>query len=231
MDKYILYRLTNAFNSKTYIGITKFNNPNHRWINGHGYRKTSLISQAIVKYGWSNFNKEILHSELSKETACQLEITYIKKYKELGMSYNIGEGGEGSDSMSEETKEKLRQYKGEKASFYGRKHSPESIKKISESLTGRTRLDSTKKKISEKALLNKGKRIITVSEKLRRATSERFSIPVLQYALSGEFIKEYSSITQAQLELNIKSNHIGCCCMGRRKSCSGYLWKYKNTSI
>lgn len=73
--------------------------------------------------------------------------------------------------------------------------------------------------------------IVYKIEEVKKQISERCSIPILQYTLQGEFIKEYSSITQAQLELNIKSNHIGCCCIGRRKTCSGFIWKYKNIQI
>lgn len=228
MNKYIVYKITNSINHKVYIGITKFNNPNNRWKNGFGYRKNSLISKAIKKYGWSLFSKEVLHDNLSKEAACAFEIKYIKEYKNLNLSYNIGNGGEGSNSVSETTKEKLRQYKGEKASMYGKKHSKESIEKIRKGSIGRPVSLKTRQKISEANKKYNGMRGKTHTEKVRKQVSERFSIPVLQYTLQGEFIKEYPSITQAQLELNIISNHIGCCCIGRRKTCSGFIWKYKN---
>ena len=52
---YILYQHTNILNSKVYIGITKYSNPNKRWLNGKGYRKDSLFYKAIIKYGWNNF--------------------------------------------------------------------------------------------------------------------------------------------------------------------------------
>lgn len=231
MDKFIVYKITNTLNGKVYIGITKFNNPNNRWKNGFGYRKNSLISKAIKKYGWEIFTKEILHNNLSKETACNLEIEYIKHFKNLNISYNIANGGEGSNSISEETKEKLRQYNGERASMYGKKHTKESIEKIRKSSKGRLVSLSTKQKISDANKRYNGMRCKTHTEKVKKLISDRFSIPVIQYTLHGDFIKEYPSITQAQLELNIKSNHIGCCCIGRRKTCNGFIWKYKNTQI
>ena len=51
------------------------------------------------------------------------------------------------------------------------------------------------------------------------------SIPVLQYDLKGNFIKEYESIKQAQNELKIYK--ISECCKGERKTAGGYRWKYK----
>ena len=53
--------------------------------------------------------------------------------------------------------------------------------------------------------------------------------PVLQFSKDGEFIAEYQSIAEA--ERCFGCNHIWDCCMGKRKSCGGYLWKYKNGGL
>ena len=52
--------------------------------------------------------------------------------------------------------------------------------------------------------------------------------PILQFDLNGNFIKEYESITQASKELNIKLDYISSCCLGRRKTSKGYIFKFKN---
>ena len=53
---------------------------------------------------------------------------------------------------------------------------------------------------------------------------------VKQYDLSGRFIKEYNSATQAERETNIPRTHICKCCLGRHghKTAGGYIWKSKN---
>ena len=51
---------------------------------------------------------------------------------------------------------------------------------------------------------------------------------VLQYDLQGNFIKEFSSIANAQRKTNVR--HISCVCNGKRKRAGGYIWKYKITS-
>ena len=51
---------------------------------------------------------------------------------------------------------------------------------------------------------------------------------VLQYDMSGNFIKEWDSIANACKELKIGSNCITTCCKGKYKSSGGYIWKYKS---
>jgi hypothetical protein len=51
---------------------------------------------------------------------------------------------------------------------------------------------------------------------------------VLQFTLSGEFIKEWDSISIASKDLKIGGNSIVTCCKGKYKSAGGYIWKYKD---
>lgn len=50
---------------------------------------------------------------------------------------------------------------------------------------------------------------------------------VLQYSISGEFIKEYATITQASMESKISQASIFLCCSGKTKRPYTYVWKYK----
>ena len=52
--------------------------------------------------------------------------------------------------------------------------------------------------------------------------------PIIQYDLTGDFIKEWGSINEARDYLGYKSEMgiIGTC-KGRQKSSGGYVWKYK----
>lgn len=104
---YTVYKHTNKVNGKVYIGQTSFN-VGKRWKEGRGY-KTGIFKRAIEKYGWDNFKHDIIKEGLTKEEANLLEITLIKEYKELGISYNITDGGEGSLGYrhSEETRRKM----------------------------------------------------------------------------------------------------------------------------
>lgn len=55
--------------------------------------------------------------------------------------------------------------------------------------------------------------------------SNKLKIPILQYSLDGEFIREWPSATDAGKELK---GHICDCLKGRRKTAANYIWKYKN---
>lgn len=49
---------------------------------------------------------------------------------------------------------------------------------------------------------------------------------ILQYDLQGNFIKEWSSISEAKKQLGI--NNITNACSGKYKKAGGYIWKYKH---
>lgn len=53
--------------------------------------------------------------------------------------------------------------------------------------------------------------------------------PVRQYSIEGNFIKDYKSIQDAELELQI--NNIQACCAGRRHTAGGYQWRYVSDNV
>ena len=53
--------------------------------------------------------------------------------------------------------------------------------------------------------------------------------PVLQYDKDGNFIREWDTMTEAETTLNI-THKIHYVCQGKRKTCGGYIWKYKRTA-
>lgn len=106
-----VYIHTNNINGKMYIGQTVHgNNPNKRWKYGDGYRTQKYFYRAIKKYGWNNFNHEVVASNLTKEEADNFEILLIKQLQtyDKQYGYNIVMGGPGNLGyhISEETKQK-----------------------------------------------------------------------------------------------------------------------------
>ena len=67
---------------------------------------------------------------------------------------------------------------------------------------------------------------IPLSEEHKKAIGEANSKKVLQLTKAGEFIREWSSMTEASRQVKINCGHIGSCCKGIRKSAGGYVWKY-----
>lgn len=47
-----------------------------------------------------------------------------------------------------------------------------------------------------------------------------------QYDKNGNFIKKWDSIMQAERCLKISNTSISACCLGKKKSAGGYIWKF-----
>ena len=73
---YNVYKHTNLINHKSYIGITSQKCENRWGINGKGYELQPKFYHAIQKYGWDNFQHDILYTNLDKETALKIEADY-----------------------------------------------------------------------------------------------------------------------------------------------------------
>lgn len=98
MDIWKIYKHTNKINGKCYIGQTCRKNPNERWNNGKGYNK-AVFAKAIEKYGWENFEHEIIEDGImSEEEANKREIYWIKYYNAYAGNpnggYNMTRGGD-----------------------------------------------------------------------------------------------------------------------------------------
>jgi group I intron endonuclease len=108
---------------KFYIGVTS-QKPNRRWRFGKGYKHNEYFYNAILKYGWDNFQHEIIADNLSEDEAKNFEITLINKLKTLDreFGYNRTTGGDGvtGSKCPEWKKQKMREtMKGEGNPMYG----------------------------------------------------------------------------------------------------------------
>ena len=70
--------------------------------------------------------------------------------------------------------------------------------------------------------------LVNKSESKKGVKNHRHQ-PVLQYDKDGNFIREWDTITEAETTLNI-THKIHYVCQGKRKTCGGYIWKYKRTA-
>lgn len=57
--------------------------------------------------------------------------------------------------------------------------------------------------------------------------SQKTKKPVLQYDLSGNFIREFNSARTVEKLCNINHSNIRKCCIGKAKKANGFIWKYK----
>lgn len=108
----LIYKITNNINNKVYIGQTT-NSLNERireYRNEYKYNPNSRpIIRAMNKYGFNNFNFEIIDKTDSKLELDELERKYIKEYNSLitQNGYNVELGGSGKGKHSKETRRKI----------------------------------------------------------------------------------------------------------------------------
>ena len=130
----LIYSIQNKLTGKRYIGKT-VNDLNSR-IRTHRYKLRQGIKNklydAMRSYGESNFVWEIIET-ITCENINERERYYIKLYDSINNGYNITEGGEGGDTMSQHPlKRKIYANIGKKCSvaLRGRKKSAEHVKQL-----------------------------------------------------------------------------------------------------
>lgn len=157
-----IYRIYNRINGKSYIGATVRKETR---IEEHftGRQSSRKLIEAVAEYNIDAFDWEIIESNIEIDRLKQMEIHYICAFNTLSPNgYNLKAGR----TISKETRHRLseaqRKKTGEANQFYGRRHtseskakmaqsqkgvlrSPESRKKQSESITGRSREDHSKR--------------------------------------------------------------------------------------
>lgn len=223
---YTVYQHINKTNGKIYIGIT-MQNPKQRWgNNGCNYKSSPYFYSAIQKYGWDNFEHNILFQELNKEEACLKEQELIKRYNSMDkdFGYNSTSGGE-TFILNEETKQKISQALMGNQNGVGHPCSEEKKKKISEAQKGRQFTEEHRKKLSEAAK----NRHIPCSEEKKQKLSQNY--PNKRKVYCEELNTIFESVQECSRQLGIPATNISKLCNGRGKTLKGYHLKYYNDTI
>ena len=190
-------------NGKNYVGITS-QFPEDRWTNGYGYKKQSLIYNAIKKYGWDNIEHFIFASKLTSQEALNMEKILIQKLKSNNRQYgyNVTIGGEQSPKYNYKEIVDL-WLSGLNTNLISQKIGC-TLPVISEALNTYNIPMSIRK---ARGGLANGKR-------------------VGQFDLKNNFIKEYPSVSEASRLNSFSQGNISACCRGKRKTASGYIWRH-----
>lgn len=225
MDSYTVYKHTSP-NGKVYIGITS-KPVSRRWHGGSAYRNNPHLYAAIKKYGWDNFQHDILAENLSYEAACDMERALIAQYQSTDpdKGYNRSPGGDKTTlgyRYSAESRERISQALVGKRK--GVPHSPEHCEHIRQALTGRKASPETKEKL-RKAL---GDRFQTEAAR----TKQKANTPkgaahgraqVVRCIDTGEI---FQTITEASTKYGVHRTNISQVCRGLYKTAGGYHWEY-----
>ena len=219
---YSVYQHVNKINQKVYIGITK-QDVEKRWGNsGINYKSSPYFYAAIQKYGWNNFEHNVLFTGLTREEACLKEQELIKQFNSINreFGYNSTSGGE-SFVMNEETKQKISKALMNNKNGLGHACSEEKKQKISQAQKGRQFTDEHKQKLSEAAK----KRHVPCSEEKKQTLREKSH---KRKVYCEELDTVYESVQECGRQLNIPATNISKLCNGRGKTLKGYHLRYYN---
>ena len=157
-----IYKITNTVNGKSYIGKT-IHDAEKRRIRYHFAGKgngSRLIKDDIEKCGQDAFTYEILHDGIIPEFLDELEIEAIAKFNTIAPhGYNLTTGGDGGSHCEEARRKNSEALKGEKnpmfgrtgekSPHYGKRHTDETLQKMSKARIGRKHTDETRRKQSK----------------------------------------------------------------------------------
>ena len=243
--KGIIYCIERIKTGKKYIGQHLGTIDDGYWGSG------SAISKALKKYGKHEFKKYVLE-ECSLEDLNHREQYWIKHYNTfLGEGYNMDDGGSCNSgywaTRTDEEKAEIHRKRlanrpddfkerckiaAQKrdnsvisSKLKGRKYSPETLKKMSESSIGKGKGKKlTPEQCANISRATKGKpksfRTEEHKKKLRK--------PVKQLDLQGNFIRLWEAVSFAGNELNIDYTSISKCCNGKARTAGGFIWRWEN---
>lgn len=250
--------------NKAYIGITS-DKPENRWKYGNGYHSDNqkAFHRAIQKYGWNNIEHIIWADCLTEEEAKKWEIRLIAlfqtncyRYNHPSYGYNLTDGGDGANGTirSEETRAKLSAITKERFKdprnnpMYGKHHSEESKKKISEKhqgkydgdknpMYGRTwwdentpqeKIDEWRKHKSEASSGEKNPNYgikCTEEKRTKLIQSNPNTQAVIHIGVDGEILGKYRSKREANRITGINRRILGLYCRGEKNTPDGTIWK------
>lgn len=226
-------------NEPFYIGICKHNDPYYK-------RAKSKLRNNIWKKiaDKTDYEVEILFSNIDIEFAKNKEIEFIDLYGRIccgtGTLANIGGGGEPMYDPPEYLRNALRERtKGEKNPFYGKKHSKETRRKISEMQLGQKRAPMSEQTKIKIGLAHKGKPTWVKGLKQPEAAKKRSGVnhitykgPILCYDLNMNLIKEFSCPKEVVEHFNeTDTNKVRRVLIGERSTWHNHIFRYKDEKL
>lgn len=235
-----------APNGKRYVGLTS-RDPEKRWKNGYGYRKSNPhFWRAIKRYGWKNIKHEILLSGLNKQQAGEFEKMYICLFNssDRKCGYNKTFGGETGGKPTKETILKFsgaNQWMAKRVEQYSLEG--KYIKTFDCVSSAAKTLNVNYASIASCARHDhytaygyiwayeddpEKEKWITEGVKDRsHGGNNPKAKKIIQYDLDGNRIRIYSCLTEASKETQTQISRISDCANGNRFTAGGFIWLFE----
>lgn len=207
---FLVYKITNTINQKLYFGITKVS-LSIRWTQHKHHagrtKKKMHLYVAMKKYGFENFNIELVKSCETEQEMYNLEIELIKKHQSNNrlFGYNNSTGGE--------------------VSVMGMKHSKETREKISKMQRGRKGPPCSEEKKMKLRAKGIGRDMSKAIAAARMANAGKPKYNFMKPVILNNSVL-YPSLTEAALKNGISVGSITQNLKGRSKTTKAGIWKY-----
>jgi len=240
---YKIYKYTNLINNKIYIGQTKMT-LEQRALNGSNYKGSTYFYNAIQKYGWENFEPQILKDDIeTAEDANIWEDYFIVLFDSNNpdIGYNLNRGGNNKNTseysrnlISKKAKERYKDKN--KNPMYGKKHSANTLKKMSQAKIGANNpMYGTKqsRETIDKRLNTCKDRNVDYShewtDEERKRASERFKEYAKKWSKKVECVEDkivFDSITAASDYYGVDKSTLSGHLRGKQKTCKNKHFKF-----
>ena len=224
-----IYKITNNYNKMSYIG--KSIHIEQKWKEHLAGKGSKNLFKDLQEYGKENFSFEILE-ECSKEELNQKEIKWIAFYNTYNNGYNEDKGGDNNIQAIKATQKTIYCYdlEGNFITSYISLSEAERHTNIPNANISKAARGLRKKAGDYQWRYEKIDKIEPYSRKFTMPphSHEHMKKSVKQYDLDGNFIAEYSSITEASKKTGANQKSIGMNCNKQRKTAGGFIWKFSN---
>lgn len=228
---WIIYMYTFP-NGKRYVGKTCHSmSRRQRDSEWTGYKRCTLLWNAIKKYGVSNIRQDILfESDMTNLEAARLEQICIllfkcnaNRFSNPSYGYNLTDGGDGVSGAKRQDEAHMAQVKRMIDKRKGCKLSESHKAKLSASHTGVKRgpmSDDTKKKISAA----NSKENMSEDTRIRRSNSKKKKVVAI-HTTTHELLL-FNSSSEAALYFNVRPSAVSRWCNKTRNPTNDYIFDY-----
>ena len=222
MRTYYIYKATNTINGKSYVGQT-VDYKTRIWQHQRCCEKEDCkFHDAIKKYGFENFEWEILKTCTDKKEADKSERYYIEFYNSYRDGYNENKGGAGGHNAKPIVCLSL---DGEFVKRYDSAADAEKdgFNNVNVLLCCKNKLYTCKKHM----FMFESDYIEFGAKKYEKQEPKTMKA-VIQCDMDGNFINEFKSIKQAAVSTSTRRTSILGVLSGRYKSANGFIFTYKD---
>ena len=229
--RWIIYMYTFP-NNKRYIGKTcRSMSKRQRDDLWTGYKRCTLLWNAIQKYGVENIEQDILFEDnMTDAEASRLEQICILLFKcnanrffNPSYGYNLTDGGDGVSGVKRQDEAHMKQVREMIDSRKGCKLTAEHKRKLSIAHTGLkmgSMSESTKRKIS----IANSKENMSEETRLRRSNSKKKQV-IAVHKVTHEYII-FDSASDAANYFNVRPSAVTRWCNKTRNSTTDYIFDY-----